>query len=145
MTLRAFWQDSYLLNHNMRGQLNLIQRFFGAIIYYCLRFEFLGCTTDYTTIDAGDPFAFDFGEDESINWAYEAYSNYHLVFNMKQFYFNNLQNKEIRIMPNSQYFMKFDPNDRKWYSKIDIEDDLFPHRASQEWLNRIKVSLFSNT
>ena len=94
--------------------------------------NFLGCTTDYTTIDAGDPFAFDFGEDESINWAYEAYSNYHLVFNMKQFYFNNLENKEIRIMPNSQYFMKFDPNDRKWYSKIDIEDDLFPHRASQE-------------
>ena len=38
LALRAIWQDSYLLNNSIISQ--WIQRFFGAIIYYCLRFEF---------------------------------------------------------------------------------------------------------
>ena len=37
-----------------------------------------GCTTDYQAIDIHDPFEFDFGEDESIDWPRVAFANLHL-------------------------------------------------------------------
>ena len=81
-----------------------------------------GCTTDYHTINLNDPFAFDFGEDESLDWAKDAYDNLQLQFNMKQFYFNTDLDPKMKIFPNENYYMRFDPKDRRWYTKVNVED-----------------------
>ena len=35
----------------------------------------IGCTTDYQAVDIRDPFVFDFGDDESIDWPKVAFGN----------------------------------------------------------------------
>ena len=89
-----------------------------------------GCTTAYKRIDIRDPFAFDFGEDESIDWPRVAFANLQVQFNMKRFYFNSNIEPTLRIFPNAMFFLKFDEIDRRWYTKDRIEGSLLPSIGS---------------
>ena len=89
-----------------------------------------GCTTGYQAIDIRDPFAFDFGDDESIDWPKVAFANLQVQFNMKRFYFNSNDDTSLRIFPNDAFFLKYDETDRRWYTKDTIEERLRPSIGS---------------
>lgn len=49
--------------------------------------------------------------------------NIQIQFNMKRFFFDNFEVGTLRIFPNDGFYLKFDKDERRWYTKDTIDEE----------------------